>query len=160
MLKITDIFLNLNSVKANKPAVFKIPANSQLNLTVTGSFKEPKTYEYTLPILLGGVGSAVNVEGKFFVCGGSHLNLIFTAKDTAKAKAASINLNLKGLVFDKSSHIFVKQKISLSHKDSHLKHSLAFGSLSKEVLNYLDSRGVDSHWLRSYLEENYVKVNA
>lgn len=160
MLKTTDIFLNLNSLKANKIAVFKIPAHSQLNLLVTGSFKEPKAYEYTLPIILKGIKSTVNIEGKFFVCGGSHLNLIFTAKDTLKAKAASINLNLKGLVFDEASHIFVKQKISLSHKDSRLKHSLAFGSLSKEVLNYLDSRGVDNHWLRSYLEENYIKINS
>ena len=160
MTKITEIVLNLNSLKTVKPVIFRVPAHSQLNLIVTGSFKEPKTYEYTLPIFLEGAESIANIEGKFFVCGGSRLSLIFTAKDTLKAKAASINLNLKGLVFDEASHIFVKQKITLSHKDSHLKHSLAFGSLSKEVLNYLDSRGVDSHWLRDYLEANYVKINS
>jgi len=158
MSKITEVVLNLNALKSAQPVSFRVPAYHQLNLTVTGSFKESKTYEYALSILLAGAKSTANVEGKFFICNGSRCHLIFTAKDTPKAKAASINLNLKGLLFDEASRIFVKQQITLRHKDSHLKHSLAFGSLNKDILNYLDSRGVDKNWLRSYLENNYTNL--
>ena len=158
MLKTNNFHISLNSTQTVKTVAFKVKAHTQLNLKVTGSFKEPKMYEYIFPILLQGPYSAVNIEGKFFVCGGSQLKLVFSASDTLKAKASSVNLSLKGLVFDKNSRILVDQKISLSHKDSHLRHSLAFGSLSQEVLNYLDSRGVDNHWLKAYLEKNYVKI--
>lgn len=158
MLKTNNLHIDLNSIREIKPTVFKVAAQTQLNLKVTGSFSGSKMYVYIFPVLLQGPLSAVNIEGKFFVSGSSQLKLMFSVNDTLKARAVSVSLNLKGLVFDKASRILVGQKISLSHKDSHLNHSLAFGSLSEEVLSYLNSRGVGNQWLKTYLEKNYVKI--
>jgi hypothetical protein len=159
MLEIKNLILDLNTDFSKKITVFKVKANTQLNLEIKGSFRGPKNYEYIFPVSLLGPFSAIKINGKFFVSEGSKLKLIFSVTDTLKTKAAAIDLNLKGLIFDKTSSVIVGQKISLSHKDSRLKHSLAFGGLNPDILSYLNSRGITNNWLKGYLEKNYVNTN-
>ncbi len=160
MIEIKNLILDLNTDSPKKITVFKVKAHTQLNLEIKGSFKGPKNYEYIFPVSLLGPLSAIKINGKFFVSEGSKLKLIFSVADTLKAKTASIDLNLKGLIFDKTSSVIVGQKISLSHKDSRLKHSLAFGGLNPEILSYLNSRGITNNWLKVYLEKNYINMSA
>lgn len=158
MSTIKNIVLNLNSLKTGQKTSFKIGPKTTLCLKIIGSFNNKHLYQQLFNILLAGKESALNLQGKFFICDDSQLKLQFVVKDTKKTKAAKINLDLRGLVFDKNSHALIEQNISLSHKDSLLHHSLAFGSLSPEILNYLSSRGVEKTWLRNYLFSNYATI--
>ncbi len=153
-----NIVLNLNSLKTGHKTSFKIEPLTTLSLKIIGSFNNKHLYEHSFDILLKGRESSLDLQGKFFVSDDSQLKLQFVVKDTKKTKAAKVSLDLRGLVFDANSQALIEQNISLSHKDSLLHHSLAFGSLSPEILNYLTSRGVETKWLKSYLFSNYATI--
>lgn len=155
---IKTIVLDFQKLKTGQKTSFRIKPQTTLYLKIRGSFTDKHLYEHSVYLILEGDKSSVDLQGKFFVGDSSQLKLHFFVKDTNKTKAARINLDLKGLLFDRSSQAIIEQNISLSHKDSLLHHSLAFGSPNPDILNYLASRGVGIEWFKSYLSSNYATI--
>lgn len=158
MTAIKTIVLDFQKLKTGQKTSFRIKPQTTLYLKVRGSFADKHLYEHSVYLILEGDKSSLDLQGKFFVSDGSQLKLHFFLKDTNKTKEARINLDLKGLLFDRNSQAIIEQNISLSHKDSLLHHSLAFGSPSPDILNYLASRGVEIEWFKSYLFSNYATI--
>jgi Fe-S cluster assembly scaffold protein SufB len=159
MTAIQHIALDLNSGKKSEQKIsLKVKPQTKLFLKIIGNFNNQQFSQRSLNITLAGRGSSLDLQGKFFICENSQLKLNLLIKGTKQTKAAQVNLDLRGLVFDKKSRVTVEQNISLNHKDSHLHHSLALGSLNPDILSYLSSRGVPIVWLKSYLLSNYAKI--